>query len=84
MAAPPKLRELLATLCRHEVAFLVVGGVAAVLEGAGMMTDDLDVLVDTSETNVTRLLTALDDLAAAYRDPGGRSRRPSPASPDPG
>ena len=55
----------------------MVGGVAAVLEGAGMMTDDLDVLVDTSETNVTRLLTALDDLAAVYRDPGGRSLRPN-------
>ena len=43
MAGPPKLRELLAALAGHEVEFIVVGGVAAVLEGAGLMTDDLDV-----------------------------------------
>jgi hypothetical protein len=76
MAAPPKLRDLLAVLCRHEVDFIVVGGVAAVLEGAGMMTDDLDVLIDTREANLGRILTALDDLEAVYRDPGGRALRP--------
>lgn len=76
MAAPPKLRELLASLCDHHVDFIVVGGVAAVLEGVGMMTDDLDVLIDTSAANVRRLLTALDDLEAVYRDPAGRSLRP--------
>lgn len=76
MAAPPKLRELLAALRGHEVDFIVVGGVAAVLEGAGMMTDDLDILVDTGEANLGRLLTALDDLEAVYRDPAGRSLRP--------
>jgi len=76
VAAPPRLRELLAALCRHEVDFVVVGGVAAVLEGVGMMTDDLDVLVDTREENLARVLAALDDLEAVYRDPGGRTLRP--------
>lgn len=76
MAGPPKLRELLATLAGHEVEFMVVGGVAAVLEGAGMMTEDLDVLVETSEANLGRLLEALDDLEAVYRDPAGRRLRP--------
>jgi hypothetical protein len=43
VAGPPKLRELLAVLAGHEVELIVVGGGAAVLEGAGLMTDDLDV-----------------------------------------
>lgn len=77
MAGPPKLRELLAALAGYQVDFIVVGGVAAVLEGAGMMTDDLDVLVNTSETNLERLLAALDDLEAVYRDPAGRTLRPT-------
>jgi hypothetical protein len=76
VAGPPKLRELLAALSGHRVEFIVVGGVAAVLEGVGMMTDDLDVLVETSEANVERLLAALEDLEAIYRDPAGRSLRP--------
>jgi hypothetical protein len=76
VAGPPKLRELLAALAGHEVEFIVVGGVAAVLEGAGMMTDDLDVLVETSEPNLERLLAALEDLEAVYRDPAGRPLRP--------
>jgi hypothetical protein len=76
VAGPPKLRELLATLAGYRVDLIVVGGVAAVLEGAGMMTDDLDVLVETSEPNVERLLAALDDLEAVYRDPAGRTLRP--------
>lgn len=37
MAGPPKLRELLAALAGYRVDFLVVGGVAAVLEGAGRL-----------------------------------------------
>jgi hypothetical protein len=76
VAGPPKLRDLLAALAGHEVDFIVVGGVAAVLEGAGMMTDDLDVLVETGEANLERLLAALDNLQAVYRDPAGRSIRP--------
>lgn len=77
VAGPPKLRDLLAALAGHRVDFIVVGGVAAVLEGAGMMTDDLDVLVETSEPNVERLLAALDDLDAVYRDPAARTVRPT-------
>jgi hypothetical protein len=76
VAGPPKLRELLAALAGHEVELIVVGGVAAVLEGAGLMTDDLDVLVETSEANLERLLAALEDLDAVYRDPAGRRLRP--------
>lgn len=35
-------RRALETLARHEVAFVVVGGVAVVAHGASLMTKDLD------------------------------------------
>jgi hypothetical protein len=36
--------RLLEVLTRHRVAFIVVGGVAAVLEGAPITTFDLDIV----------------------------------------
>jgi hypothetical protein len=53
-----------------------VGGVAAVLEGAPISTFDLDIVHDRSPENVTRLLSALADLDARYRDLTGRVLRP--------
>lgn len=78
MDAPRSVRflGLLRVLLRHGVDFLVVGGVAAQLEGAPILTLDLDVLVDTSAENRDRLLGALVELKARYRDPGGRHIEP--------
>lgn len=67
---------LLQTLLRHEVAFLVVGGVAAQLEGAPILTLDLDVLYEKTPENLSRLLSALRELRARYRDPAGRHIEP--------
>ncbi len=41
----PSFREILRTLNRHQVDYLVVGGVAAVVQGAPMTTFDLDALM---------------------------------------
>jgi hypothetical protein len=38
-----RLVELLGVLVRHEVEFVVVGGVAAVINGAPITTSDLDI-----------------------------------------
>jgi hypothetical protein len=43
---------LLRVLLRHEVEFFVVGGVAAQLEGAPILTFDLDVLYDKAPENL--------------------------------
>lgn len=67
---------LLRVLLRHEVDFFVVGGVAAQLEGAPILTLDLDVLYDKAPENLGRLLGALRELKARYRDPGGRHIEP--------
>jgi hypothetical protein len=78
MAEPPRTSflGLLRVLLRHGIEFLVVGGVAAQLEGAPILTLDLDILYDKSPQNVERLLAALRELKARYRDPAGRHIEP--------
>ncbi len=71
-----KFLGLLRTLLRHGVEFFVVGGVAAQLEGAPIVTFDLDVLFDKSPENLSRLLAALREINARYRDPAGRHIEP--------
>lgn len=64
---------LLRVLLRHGVDFFVVGGVAAQLEGASILTLDLDVLLyDRASENLARLLAALREFNTRYRDPVGR------------
>ena len=71
-----KFLGLLRVLLRHGVQFFVVGGVAAQLEGAPILTFDLDVLYDKTPENLARLLGALRELKARYRDPAGRHIEP--------
>ncbi|MDX1571001.1 MAG: hypothetical protein R3200_10990 [Xanthomonadales bacterium] len=68
---------LLRTLENHEVEFLVVGGVAAVLHGAPVTTFDLDALIEVNEMNAERALGALQELDARFRE--RRELRPSKA-----
>jgi hypothetical protein len=74
-----KFLGLLRVLVRHEIDFLVVGGVAAQLEGAPIVTLDLDILFDPAPDNLARLLEALRELKARYRDPAGRHIEPDAA-----
>ena len=62
-----RYREILTVLCRHGVEFVVVGGVAAVLDGAPYMTYDVDVVHCRSAENIERLMSALHELGARYR-----------------
>lgn len=75
---PPRadVFALLRTLRRHDVRFIVVGGVAAVLHGAPVATFDLDIVHDRSPDNVENLLRALRELSARYRDTAGRQISP--------
>jgi hypothetical protein len=58
---------LIEALVSHDVQFVVVGGVSAVIRGAPIVTYDLDVIHKRSPENVVRLLAALDSLKATYR-----------------
>ena len=63
----PSFREILELLNKYEVEYIVVGGVAAVIQGAPITTFDLDALVRISDDNASRLSLALDELDAHYR-----------------
>lgn len=57
------------TLNKHEVAYLVVGGVAVNLYGIERSTIDLDITVRTDENNLMRLSKALSSLGYKPRQP---------------
>jgi hypothetical protein len=50
---------LLTTLWRHEVAFIVVGGAAAIAHGSARFTQDLDIVYLRTAANLDRLAAAL-------------------------
>jgi hypothetical protein len=76
-SSSPDFLALLRTLADHQVQFIVVGGVSAVLHGAPVTTFDLDVVHSRTPENVSRLLSALDDMDAYYRGRGEQRLRPS-------
>jgi len=63
----PDFLPILRILSTREVDFILVGGVAAVVQGAPIMTLDLDVLYSTNPNNLTHLLSAIEDLDGYYR-----------------
>ena len=77
MLRPPDFRQLLRTLCDHQVDFIVIGGVCGVLHGAPVTTFDLDILYANNRANNERLLAALLQLDACYRDATDRVIRPA-------
>lgn len=66
------LAALIRVLCTERVEFLLVGGVAAALQGAPVLTQDVDVVYRIEEENLDRLEGALAQLDAVAR---GDSRR---------
>jgi len=72
----PDFLAILQTLAKHQVDFIVVGGVGAVLQGAPISTFDLDVVHSRTGENVDRLLAALEALDAHYRTTGTREIAP--------
>ena len=61
------LAGLLATLHRHKVAFVLIGGLAAVYHGSPFPTEDADITPDTDDVNLDRLASALRELNARIR-----------------
>ena len=69
--------SILRTLADYEVDFIVVGGVAAVIDGAPINTFDLDIVHSRAPANVDRLLAALESLDAWYRTHAATRLRPN-------
>ena len=60
-------RPILETLLRHEVDFVVIGGLAGVALGSAYQTGDVDVAYERARENLERLAAALDELGATLR-----------------
>lgn len=59
--------HIIATLNRHNVEYVIVGGYAANIYGAVRPTQDIDVTPKTTPENLARLVTALKELGAGIR-----------------
>ncbi len=56
-----RLRDVFRSFQRHEVRYIVIGGVASVIHGVPRTTFDLDILIDATPDNARNLLEALLD-----------------------
>ena len=53
-----KFQAVFASFQRHEVKYVIIGGVAAILHGVPRATFDVDILIEASESNARSLLKA--------------------------
>lgn len=68
MEVQPDFRELLASLNRSGVEYLIVGGYAMAFHGAPRFTGDLDIFVRPTPENARRILDALDQFGFGSLD----------------
>ncbi len=72
-----KLLAILRDLCESDIQFIVVGGVAAALNGAPVQTYDIDLVYSREHGNVNRLLKLLSEIDAIFRIQPERRLRPT-------
>src|SRR6266513_2307587 len=60
-------RPILGVLVRHQVRFVVIGGVAASLQGSTTITNDFDICYSRDSDNLERLTAALAEVGATLR-----------------
>lgn len=65
--APLEADRLLQTLSRHEVDFVVIGGMAGLAHGSAYPTYDLDVAYARDRANLERMVAALKELDVTLR-----------------
>jgi hypothetical protein len=56
-----RLQDVFRSFQQHDVKYVVIGGIAAILHGVPRATFDLDLLIEATPENVRRLLAALLD-----------------------
>ena len=59
--------DLLDRLRAHQIEFVIIGGLCAVIHGAPMVTKDVDICCRFSPENLRRLETAVKDLHPIHR-----------------
>jgi hypothetical protein len=67
---PYRPDQILEVLERHEVTYVVIGGLAAEIHGSPYITRDVDVTPARNRENFSKLAAALRELEAKLRVPG--------------
>ncbi len=67
---PLEADAILACLHRHEVRYVLIGGLAAVLHGSPQATFDADICPASDADNLVRLAAALREMGARIRTEG--------------
>lgn len=70
------LSAVLEGLIEAGVEFILVGGLAAVVQGAPVTTMDVDIVHNQSSENIARLLAFLKSIDAFHRRPDDKMIRP--------
>src|SRR5271157_3642487 len=71
------LRSTLRLLSENHVDFILVGGLAAVLQGVPVSTFDVDIVHSREASNIQRLLAVLEMLDAIFRMQPDRRLKPN-------
>lgn len=66
-AEPPDFAAIIEALCRADVRFVIVGGLAMRLQGSSHVTDDVDVAYERSTANYAALVEALGPMHPRLR-----------------
>jgi len=67
--APLQVEKLFACLGEHDVHYVLIGGLAAVIHGSPLPTLDADICPSRDPGNLARLAAALNELDARVRTP---------------
>jgi hypothetical protein len=70
------LSAILEGLIKADIKFILVGGLAAVVQGAPVTTMDVDILYDRSPENKAKLFSFLKSIKAIYRRPDDKIIKP--------
>jgi hypothetical protein len=78
MQPPLDLLGLLHILAKHQVRYIIVGGIGAHLQGSPYITQDLDVVPDPDLANLARLAAALSGPATRKKPASATEYLPHP------
>lgn len=81
MSEPDPL-EILRTLERHRVQYILIGAAAARVAGAPVVTEDIDITPAADRSNLERLAAALRELGARLRNAKDTRGMPFPIDAD--
>lgn len=72
----PDLSAILEQLLESQIEFILVGGLAAVVQGAPVTTMDVDIVQKQSTKNISKLFAVLKSIGAVYRRPDDKVIEP--------